>query len=700
MKTDVYTPHTLFGLAQQMVVPLFQRRYVWEAEEQWHPLWEDIVRTTGRRREGRDVSHFLGAAVLQANLVRVGQIPQWSVIDGQQRLTTLQLAFDAVAAVLEDGGHARSASRLERLTHNDDRDIDDDEALLKLRHQNDDGPVYREVMTAEPPVAHEDLTDPTARLTRAHAFFTERARAYMGAGGDADALVETLQHGLQMVVISLQADEDSQEIFETLNARGTPLTAADLIKNFLLQRIQAERGDADRAYHQDWRPFEAPFWEAEVNAGRTVVSRATLFLQQWLIARLGEEVAQSRLFPMFKDYVLHRTDAPAAQVLAELAVEARTYRKWIEQAASQEPNLGPVALSLYRYSQTDTQVALPLLIWLHDPRHGVPADEVRRGVLAVESWVMRRMLLRLTTADLGRTVASLISRLERTPVHEVGAQVEQFLSGQNRSSTFWPGDDTLRRELGELPAYQAFRQGRLRMVLEAVEDDRRGFTSTGGASSAGRVARQAMHIEHVLPQRWKSNWPVAEGDLAAEVRRDEHVHRWGNLTLLTQKLNGKLSNQPWSGERGKQQVLESQDDNLLTRDFRRAATWGEEQIDERSKRMVESIPRTWPVPEGHTGAVVDREPPATRQVALRDLVASGDLEPGTVLRGKSRDVTAEVTDTGQLRVGDLPYDAPSGAGYAATGKGMNGWRFWLLPDGRSLHDVRTQLRARESGVVR
>ena len=66
---------------------------------------------------------------------------------------------------------------------------------------------------------------------------------------------------LQLVVIELQPDEDAQEIFETLNARGTPLTAADLIKNFVFQRLDATPAEAEKAYHQYWEAFETPFWE-------------------------------------------------------------------------------------------------------------------------------------------------------------------------------------------------------------------------------------------------------------------------------------------------------------------------------------------------------------------------------------------------------------------------------------------------------
>ena len=87
-----------------------------------------------------------------------------------------------------------------------------------------------------------------------------------------------LLNDLQLVTIELKAAENSQEIFETLNARGTPLTAADLIRNFVFQRLEAEGGDLKKAYHDDW-PFESKFWTKEVSVGRYFMSPQFAVLQ-------------------------------------------------------------------------------------------------------------------------------------------------------------------------------------------------------------------------------------------------------------------------------------------------------------------------------------------------------------------------------------------------------------------------------------
>ncbi len=300
----------VFNLPQQLVVPLFQRPYVWDEQNQWAPLWQDVRRLVeARQREPfAQVTHFLGAIVVQAQDMQLGHLPGSNIIDGQQRLTTLQLLMDAAGGVLKDAGFDTLAGQLDTLTHNQPTFLLPGDSPLKVRHVNKDRAAFDEVMDAEPPVDHESLKHAGALVTRAHAYFTRSISEWLGDPGSdgyaarAEALVSALLNGLQLVAINLGANENSQEIFETLNARGTPLTAADLVRNYVFQRLAAEGADTKRAYAEDW-PFEKKFWEDEISAGRYLVSRSSLFLNQWLISRVGEEIGPQQTFTRFKTYI-------------------------------------------------------------------------------------------------------------------------------------------------------------------------------------------------------------------------------------------------------------------------------------------------------------------------------------------------------------------------------------------------------------
>ncbi|MCU1617163.1 MAG: hypothetical protein JWO98_4703 [Frankiales bacterium] len=92
--------YELFGPDQRLVVPIFQRPYVWTEGRNWRPMWEDVAALANRRLSGDDVHrHFLGAVVLDQLKTPTGSMPARQVIDGQQRLTTLQILLAAVRDV-------------------------------------------------------------------------------------------------------------------------------------------------------------------------------------------------------------------------------------------------------------------------------------------------------------------------------------------------------------------------------------------------------------------------------------------------------------------------------------------------------------------------------------------------------------------------------------------------------------------------
>ncbi|WP_205673392.1 GmrSD restriction endonuclease domain-containing protein [Amycolatopsis nivea] len=701
METVVRTPLDIFNLPQHLVIPLFQRPYVWNEEKQWASLWQDVRRMAELRLAdpASTATHFLGAIVLQAQGNPTGTIQLRQVIDGQQRLTTLQLLMDATASVMESRAEDNLALQLEALTHNSAHYVQSDKDVLKLQHTNRDRAGYDEVMRADPPIAYSELKQSRSLLVLGHKFFSGQVEQWLGDDSRPDfamraqVLTSVITRALQIVVIDLRADENSQEIFETLNARGTPLTAADLIKNFVFQRLAAERVDTEKAYVEDW-PFGSAFWEKEIGVGRYSIGRSSLFLNQWLMSRVGEETSPRQTFARFKYFVEHESGMAMAQLLPVLKRQAILYERWTNRAADPHADLSVVELSVYRQQASEIELMKPILIWLHESEGRYADAVIDRVVRAVESWVFRRALLRLPTADLGRVVADLIKTHRTTSQDELAAQVETYLSRLNVASTYWPGDAEIQRVLATEPVYRRFKRGRLRVFLEAAEDCLRGYADSSGLSG-GRIARVGYPIEHVMPQKWETYWPV--DDLAADVDRREHVHRLGNLTLLTKSLNSSISNGPWLGDGGKRAKLREHDVFLLNRKLEdiSADGWDEGLIDRRTSDLIGALLATWPVPEGHVGEVKDAPAESLASVSLKQLIAAGHLTPGTTLRsrpGNWGDHEAVVLENGALSLGGQVFSSPSAAGHHLRKGATNGWYFWLLPDGRRLTDLREAYR--------
>jgi hypothetical protein len=350
METQVRTPQMVFMQPQRFVVPLFQRPYVWNQEIQWEPLWDDVIRVADRvlnRPFDKHHPHFLGAVVLQQVQKNTGQMQERTIIDGQQRLTTLQLLLDALHAELLSVQALQPAMRIEPLVTNAEafRSIPEDQ--FKVWPTNRDRPAFNTIMSAKPPVDYDDIGYRGQRMVEAHRFFSEQAREWLSSEGPnavpqrAAAIETVVRELLQMVVIDLAADENAQEIFETLNARGAPLSAADLIKNFVFQRLLETGTNVEDSYQKNWKEFETGFWETEVSVGRLRSPRSAIFFNHWLVARTGEEVVAREVFNRFKRFVDLEAEAGLAMshLLQQVHAAATVYRNFITTASMQ---IGPI----------------------------------------------------------------------------------------------------------------------------------------------------------------------------------------------------------------------------------------------------------------------------------------------------------------------------------------------------------------------
>lgn len=698
MKTDVVEPKDIFYNPTRLTVPLFQRPYVWARQEQWEPLWEDIIRLIAViDGHNQAATHFLGAIVIQQVPVKLGSLPTWNLIDGQQRLTTLQILLDALHAELDRRGLTDLADQVLPLVENPKSNRKAAEDRFKLWPTNRDRDSFSAVMSAPAPIDYAAI--PASRLRDAHQYFAEAIRGWLGddPAGDgeveqkAELLVGAVIERLEIASIRLDANEDAQAIFETLNARGTPLSAADLIKNFIFQQIDAR--DAESAYLEYWAEFETPWWEREVTSGRIKNPRASLFLWQWLVARTLTDLPIREVFTQFKHYV-NTVAKDVGALLPQIRAAADRYRAVIEGSENPHGPLTRAQLFSYRVGTLDSEVMRPLLIWLDEPEQaGVPESDRQRILELLESWFVRRALVKAPSQGTNRFLVDLLQRLSRRSGHGLADAVEEFLVANHTAVGYWPGDDEVRAALTGVTVYGNFRQSRVRMVLEALEDAKRGYPGAN-PTAMNPITRGKGTIEHLMPQKWRKHWPA---DLTEEQERerDRALQQLGNLTIVTQALNSRVSNGPWAHKRA--HFLAS-DDVLITKEALAAVgdlDWDEEAIAERSAAMIAQILAVWSAPAGHIGLEAPPPPPITRaSVDVAQLVGAGWLTVGTRLVPRSQsseDVTAVVAQDGRLFIGDIAYDTPSAAAAASyTGKGAtNGWWFWgLEDDGRRLMDVR------------
>lgn len=707
METQVRTPQTVFMQPQTLVVPLFQRPYVWNEDNQWDPLWSDVVRVAERMLDKPSgiAPHFIGAVVLQQVSRNTGQMQERTIIDGQQRLTTLQLLLAALYCELLGVGVTQPAMRIEPLIKNSEPFWSNPEDRFKVWPTNRDRAAFNAVMSAKLPVDYDTIGHPGERLIDAHQFFGGKAREWLLADGAnalpsrAVALETVVRDRLQMVVIDLAADENAQEIFETLNARGAPLSAADLIKNFVFQRLLESSTNVEHAYQKHWKEFETGFWEKEISVGRLFHPRSAIFLNHLLIARTGKEVVAKEVFHQFKRFA-DDSGIKMTVLLEQIYDASQVYRSFTEGASKLDGPIDRLALFAYRTGVLESEAVKPLVLCLLDPNEKpIPQDQLIKVWEVLESWMVRRMLVRATTKAYNLVFAELVALVRASDRTTVGDDIEVHLAKQNIDRAYWPDDEEVQQELGRLPVYRRLRRSRLRMVLEAVEDYLRGWRDNREALGQERVRRGHLAIEHIMPRKWQNHWPLPSGE--REEARDAGIHLLGNLTLLTSRLNSKVSNGPWLGTDGKRAGLNKHDVLLLNREIVKIASgewtndWTDGQIKARTGELTRVVTQIWPVPKGHRSSFSLKAPRVQKKVELQDIIAAGKLNPGMSLFPKRKKYSSRVAvllPDGRLEVDGVAFSRPTEAASFIVGKRTNGWRFFLVDQEskKSLRDLRQE----------
>ena len=616
MEAKALTPRALFDGNVTFEIPPFQRPYVWTEDEQWQPLWDDIVRITDSKLKLSNVKddanplcHFLGAVVIKQLSSGAGDPARSSVIDGQQRLTTLQLLLDAAQLVMEEIGYENHAESIHELVLNDSKRFRRTPKRFKLWPSRIDRHAFENIMDNEAELLPAYAE---SRIVLAHKFFVNAISDWIATNSEIcefkiedkiAMLAEVLQGHLQIVAIDLSGTDDDQLIFETLNDRGTPLLAADLIKNFVFQQCDEIGADVDVWSDRYWHDFDDDWWRKEIAQGRHFRSRIDLFLQYWLTMRIKEEIPTDAIFRSFRDYskkhLLSRSSAES--FLKQLRGDADSFRDFAQ--------LDPRSIQGRFYTRVvealELGVFIPLLLWIITDAHPASPEQADRALCAIESWAVRRTLLRKTMKDVNRLVVSLLRELDGRPSSSVGDATVKFLRSQSADSRIWPLDEELMSELPDIKVYGSIKQKRLRTILSGVEQQLR--TKRHEAVTLP----EKLDIEHVMPRGWRSYWQDGiVGDPEACARRDWRINTIGNLTLVTKSLNSTLSNRPWSdgdaasdpgkGEDkgyGKRSLLNKYSVLALSRPIvdQHPINWTEEDIIERSKSLVSIISEVWPI---------------------------------------------------------------------------------------------------------
>jgi hypothetical protein len=632
-------------------VPIYQRHYVWTRAKQWEPFWNDIRTKAIERLTGRDrrFSHFMGAVVLEARGgFSAGRVPSFQVVDGQQRLTTFEVFLAAARDYAAVGKLESTAEKISGYLLNDKPHLMEEAEveIYKVWPTQYDRELFIDILTlgrkelrkkhgqyyyATRDQIYDYSTVP--RLLSAYGYFYERIRhsvetddlddefteaPELGAGADAagsdglprevklDAIWQALVEEFKLVEIVLEEGDDAQVIFETLNERGEPLLAADLVRNNIFQRADALHEKPEELFKRYWTPFEAPFWSIEEKQGRYKKPRIEFFLSNFIAGQISGEVNLSKLFSEYKAFIKKKKYATVAAELREVGSYGTIYRELVERS-------GNSALAKFsrRLLPWDVTTVFPLVMRLW----AVPELSSEQKAACLElllAYLVRRAVCGLTTKNYNKFFLSVIAHLDEEGWGD--AALITFLLSQKTDTGRFPRDEEFEQRWLASPAYTTLQPARARAVLEEIETAKR-TTYHETTSLAPNLS-----VEHILPREWQKTWPLEDGSLPTGqqvfdalfvsteddsplgriVKRNRLLQSFGNLTLLTRPLNSSVSNGPYPQKRaaiGEHSLL------VLNREVCKYATWDEEKILTRGKSLFSVAKTIWPLPVGPTHGV-------------------------------------------------------------------------------------------------
>jgi hypothetical protein len=323
--------------------------------------------------------------------------------------------------------------------------------------------------------------------------------------------------------------------------------------------------------------------------GRLKRPRIDVFLYFYLTLMTADDILASQLFSAFRKFAASTNDQCAAKHMQLFKDYSSVYRSIEHLSADSREEL-----FIYRLEQMDTSTVFPVLLEVFK-RFNNPQGytELLKVLVDLESFFVRRMVCEETPKNYNRFFVDMI-REARDKDDFSAAGIRAFLLKQTVDMSRWPNDEEFKQAWMTIPFYKRLKQARTRMVLEALE---RGLYDE--KTEKIKIDR-ALTIEHVLPQSWERDWPlhydnaVSGAGEAAEKRRWESIHRIGNLTLLTNKLNPLVSNGPWSDKR---KALNEHASLTLNRELHLCDNWNETLIEERSAHLFDIALKIWPYPK-------------------------------------------------------------------------------------------------------
>ncbi len=558
----------IFNGFRILKIPFFQRSYVWR-EDEWQRFLDDLVYISTDRKP-----YFFGSLIFKQEesptTDEVGDVR--TIIDGQQRLTTLIVFFKALSLLNDDHKIFETF------------EVRESESKVALRHNRNDIKAFEGVTNLERD-GHVDDDVKDNKIVAAYNFFRENIEP------EKINKAKILTNAV-FVVVDLSANDDEQQIFDTLNSLGVRLSTAELLKNFFFRQSDVE------FYETHWHEvFEKndnvkEYWDEEFFTGQNWRTFIDLFFYAYLQIMVQNEDKSgalkdrgefSRLENLFSSYKKLITDYgyEKKNMLEEIKDHANVFRSHVSNEVVKSGLRGSPSMERINAIIFDlgTTTLIPYILFI---LKNTKDDERRNNLFhAIESFVMRRLVVRASN----RGYNSLFLRM----IGERILTVENFYKFVNELAgtvNAMPDDTELKKGFDDSKLVNKTALGILYFIESYNRNDKYAAALRGMSSYT---------LEHLMPKKWEKHW--GQLDEQQTDARNKKLLTLGNLAIITQKLNSSIRDAKWidklngRGEKGGLKVYASGID--IHTDFLDEDEWNEGKITNRAKTLFEKARKIW-----------------------------------------------------------------------------------------------------------
>ena len=542
--------------SNQFSIPIYQRLYSW-TENECERLWDDII-TTG----SKDIpSHFIGSIMyIEKGLYQISKPEPLLIIDGQQRLTTVSLLLEALARKIGDNEIINGFSERKIREYYLINPLEDGDRKYKLLLSQNDRSTYISIIDQK-----EYPKEFSVRIKDIFEYFTNKIDEL------SENDIQNLCLGLLklfIVDISLNRDHDNpQLIFESMNSTGKDLSQADLIRNFMLMRLE---GDIQKRLYEDyWRPMEVEFGQEAYS------SYFDSFMRRYLTMKTGNIPNINAVYEEFKKYFYNEKIDNETELK-----ELKKYAAYFCAMALDKEEDKELKEAFSDLRELKVDVSYPLLLELYnDYKIGILSkNDFIEIIRLIESYVFRRAVCGIPTNSLNKTFASFgKSIIKEKYLESVKAHFNKMTSYRR-----FPNDEEFVTELTCRDLYN-FRS-RSYWLRRLENHDRK-----------ERVNVSEYTIEHILPQNNDLNldWRRALGPDWEKIQQ-KYVHTIGNLTLTG--YNTEYSDKFFTDKRDMKGGFR-ESPLKLNRGLANLETWNEETILQRAENLAKEALKVWQYPQ-------------------------------------------------------------------------------------------------------